>query len=71
VRRQLHAASWPTLLGPLAIDPETNHAALPFHLGRINSGNGFDVIASRPALAADPYLTGRRVLKSPKLKVVS
>ncbi len=29
VRRQLHAASWPTLLGPLAIDPETNHAALP------------------------------------------
>ncbi|MBB3456895.1 branched-chain amino acid transport system substrate-binding protein [Rhizobium sp. BK313] len=71
VRRQLHAASWPTLLGPLAIDPETNHAALPFHLGRINSENGFDVIASRPALAADPYLTGRRVLKSPKLRVVS
>ncbi|MDL2401788.1 transporter substrate-binding protein [Rhizobium mayense] len=71
VRRQLHATTWPTLLGPLAIDPETNHAALPFHLGRINSGNGFDVIASRPALAADPYLTGRRVLKSPKLKVVS
>jgi urea transport system substrate-binding protein len=71
VRRQLHAATWPTLLGPLTIDPETNHAALPFHLGRINGENGFDVIASRPALAADPYLTGPRVLSLPKLRVVS
>jgi branched-chain amino acid transport system substrate-binding protein len=70
VRRQLHAASWPTLLGPLTIDPETNHAALPFHLGRID-GDGFDVVTSRPALAADPYLTGRHVLKTPKLRVVS
>lgn len=71
VRRELHAATWATLFGPLAIDAGTNHAALPFHLGRINPDNGFDVIASRPALAADPYLIGRHVLKLPKLRVVS
>jgi branched-chain amino acid transport system substrate-binding protein len=70
VRGELHRTSWPTLFGNLVIDPETNHAALPFHLGSINAGNGFDVIASRPPLAADPYLTGRnRVV--PRLRVVS
>ena len=71
VRRELYGASWPSLLGPLSIDAETNHAALPFHLGQINTENGFDVIASRPALAADPYLTGKRSAPSPKLRVVS
>jgi ABC-type branched-subunit amino acid transport system substrate-binding protein len=71
VRRELHAAQWPGLFGPMTIDAETNHAALPFHLGRINHNNGFDVIASRPALAADPYLTGRGARHSPKLRVVS
>lgn len=71
VRRTLHSTAWRTPLGSLAIDPETNHAALPFHLGRINSDNGFDVIASRPAIAADPYLTGRLVRSAPKLRVVS
>ncbi|TCR91731.1 transporter substrate-binding domain-containing protein [Rhizobium sp. BK376] len=71
VRRELYASSWPSLFGPLAIDAETNHAALPFHLGRINAENGFDVIASRPALAADPYLTGKRGRTAPKLRVVS
>jgi branched-chain amino acid transport system substrate-binding protein len=71
VRRQLHSIPWPTLFGPLTIDAETNHAALPFHLGRISAQNGFDVIASRPALAADPYLTGRRTRMSPKLRIVS
>ncbi|MGO8140995.1 amidase, partial [Rhizobium leguminosarum] len=35
-----------------SIDRETNHAALPFHLGRINSDNGFDVVASRPIESA-------------------
>jgi branched-chain amino acid transport system substrate-binding protein len=71
VRQQLYSSSWPTLFGSLAIDAETNHAALPFHLGRINHENGFDVIASRPPLAADPYLTGRRTRTSPKLRIVS
>lgn len=70
VRRQLSRQPWPGLFGNLAIDPETNHAALPFHLGRINEANGFDVIASRPPLAADPYLTGRDRSR-PRLRVVS
>jgi branched-chain amino acid transport system substrate-binding protein len=70
VRQQLYQASWPTLFGPLVIDRETNHAALPFHLGRINAENGFDVIASRAPLAADPYLTGRNKPVSPRLRVV-
>lgn len=70
VRQQLSRQPWPSLFGPLAIDAETNHAALPFHLGRINSSNSFDVIASRPPLAADPYLTGGNRLQ-PRLRVVS
>ncbi|MEF3128190.1 transporter substrate-binding protein [Rhizobium leguminosarum] len=71
VRRELYNRSWPTLFGALSIDRETNHAALPFHLGRINADNGFDVVASRPPLAADPYLTGRNRQAFPRLRVVS
>jgi branched-chain amino acid transport system substrate-binding protein len=71
VRQTLYSSGWPTLFGPLSIDRETNHAALPFHLGRINSENGFDVVTSRPPLAADPYLTGRNKPASPRLRVVS
>jgi ABC-type branched-subunit amino acid transport system substrate-binding protein len=71
VRQTLYASAWPTLFGPLSIDRETNHAALPFHLGRINADNGFDIITSRPPLAADPYLTGRSRPVAPKLRVVS
>jgi branched-chain amino acid transport system substrate-binding protein len=70
VRGALRNAVWPSVFGSLSIDAETNHAALPFHLGRINAGNGFDVIASRPPLAADPYLTGRN-RAAPRLRVVS
>ncbi len=71
VRRMLHSSAWPTLFGSLSIDRETNHAALPFHLGRINAEKGFDVISSRPPLAADPYLTGRSQPAAPRLRVVS
>ncbi|MBB3657792.1 branched-chain amino acid transport system substrate-binding protein [Rhizobium sp. BK650] len=71
VRRQLYSKDWATPFGALSIDSETNHAALPFHLGRINARNGFDVIASRPPVAADPYLTGRKKVASPRLRVVS
>ncbi|CAN7567936.1 transporter substrate-binding protein [Rhizobium sp. LjRoot254] len=71
VRREVHARQWPSLFGPLDVDGVTNHAALPFHLGRINGDNGFDVIASRPALAADPYLTSRGTQMPAKLRVVS
>ncbi|MFB2551309.1 transporter substrate-binding protein [Ensifer soli] len=69
VRRELLSRVWPSVLGPLRIDPKTNHAALPFHLGRINTAGGYDVIASRPAIAADPYLTGAG--GAPRLRVVS
>jgi branched-chain amino acid transport system substrate-binding protein len=71
VRRHLHAATWQTPLGPLSIDSKTNHAALPFHLGRINRSNGFDVVVSKPALAADPYLTARGTHMQSRLRVVS
>ncbi len=75
VRGELYQTVRPSLLGPIAIDRDTNHAALPFHLGQINGNNSFDVIASRPPLAADPYLTGRarqaKLQAKPQLRVVS
>ena len=71
VRREVHGREWPSLFGPLTVDSRTNHAALPFHLGRINADNGFDVIASRPALAADPYLTTRGTHMPARLRIVS
>ncbi|WP_181701489.1 transporter substrate-binding domain-containing protein [Chthonobacter albigriseus] len=72
VRSILHAGTYATPHGVLRIDPRTNHAALPFHLGRINADGGFDVVASRPAIAADPYLTGPRgSIDRPALRVVS
>lgn len=61
-------------LGPLRIDPATNHAALPFLLGRV-AGDGFAILQSQPSRAADPYLTGpcpRTALPGrPQLRVVS
>ena len=59
VRTALYGKRQPTVLGELTIDAATNHASLPFHLGRI-SGDGFSVIQSHPMLAADPYLINRR-----------
>lgn len=71
VRRAVCGKVHQTVQGPLRIDPRTNHAALPFHLGRINGDGGFDVIASRPPIAADPYLTGTRATRATHLRVVS
>lgn len=71
VRHQLYSTTSATVLGPVRIDPNTHHAALPFHLGRINDASGFDIIASLPAVAADPYLTGQRSSRRPQLRVVS
>jgi branched-chain amino acid transport system substrate-binding protein len=70
VRATLCATVWPTVLGHLSIDPMTNHAALPFHLGRITEDDGFEVVSSRAPIAGDPYLTGRH-REMPKLRVVS
>jgi len=71
VRGFLHARPRQTVLGSLTIDPRTNHAALPFHLGRINEQSGFDVIASRGAIVADPYLVGTLASQhAPHLRIV-
>lgn len=71
VRRAVCGPVHQTVQGPLRIDPQTNHATLPFHLGRINDHGGFDVIASRPPIVADPYLTGLRAARAAHLRVVS
>jgi len=71
VRAEVLARDWPSLFGAMRVDAATNHAALPFLLGRINDRHGFDVIASAPALAADPYLTGASTKPAPRLRVVS
>ncbi|MDQ0470301.1 transporter substrate-binding domain-containing protein [Labrys wisconsinensis] len=72
VRGAITRAPHATVQGLLRIDARTNHAALPFHLGRINDDGGFDIIASRPAIAADPYLSGSRPARAaPHLRVVS
>jgi ABC-type branched-subunit amino acid transport system substrate-binding protein len=60
VKNALHARVFQTPHGAMRIDPRTNHAALPFHLGRIAPTGGFDIVASRPAMVADPYLTAAR-----------
>jgi branched-chain amino acid transport system substrate-binding protein len=62
-------------LGSLRIDPATNHANLPFLLGRI-SGPDFVILQSRPAAVADPYLIRSRASALPPrvhqhLRVVS
>ena len=71
VRAEVLARDWPSLFGDMRVDAATNHAALPFLLGRINDRRGFDVIASAPALAADPYLTTRGTHMPPRLRIVS
>src|SRR6201996_9561673 len=59
VRSALGGFEMPGPLGPLGVDPATNHASLPFLLGRI-SGADFIILQSRPAMLADPYLIRRR-----------
>lgn len=61
VKNAVHRGAFDTPHGSLRVDPRTNHAALPFHLGRITAHGGFEIVASRPAMAADPYLTAARL----------
>jgi urea transport system substrate-binding protein len=75
VRSALSALETPGPLGLLRIDPATNHAGLPFLLGRI-SGADFVILQSRPGTAADPYLIHRRTAAQPRsaqphLRIVS
>lgn len=71
ITQLVSAAAHQSVLGPLRIDPQTHHAALPFHLGRISDDGGFDIVTSLPSIAADPYLTGQRKRKAPQLRIVS
>ncbi|GGE05282.1 negative amidase regulator, AmiC [Aureimonas endophytica] len=46
-----------TALGPIRIDPRTQHASLPVRIGRI-AGQGFEIVEASPGLVApDPYLS--------------
>ncbi len=56
VRSALAGLEMPSALGPLRIDPATNHADLPFLLGQVK-GDDFVILQSRPQASADPYLT--------------
>ena len=75
VRAALAGLEAPSPLGPLRIDPATNHANLAFLLGRI-SGADFVILQSRPAAVAEPYLIHRRptvqpLCEQPELRIVS
>ena len=76
IRAALYGRTTESVLGPLAIDPATNHARLPFHLGRIDR-DSFSVLRSEPDIAADPYLVDRPriprppVAARPSLRIVS
>jgi urea transport system substrate-binding protein len=75
VRTALAGMETPSPLGPLRVDPDTNHANLPFLLGRISRAD-FIILEARPAAVADPYLIRRRATAPPRrappqLRIVS
>jgi hypothetical protein len=66
-------ASYQTLLGEIAIDPQTQHATLPVEIGRI-AGLGFERVSRTERMAPDPYLSRydrTEAFGRPRLKVVS
>ena len=68
------ARRFETILGGIAIDPRTQHATLPVEIGRIASGNSFEVISRAEGVAPDPYLSHydrAATFAHPRLKVVS
>ena len=65
VRTALARMETPSPLGPLRVDPDTNHANLPFLLGRISRAD-FIILEARPAAVADPYLIRRRATAPPR-----
>jgi ABC-type branched-subunit amino acid transport system substrate-binding protein len=75
VRAALAGLEAQSPIGPLRIDLATNHANLPFLLGRI-SGPDFVILQSRPSAVADPYLIRRQTTLRPpdaqsQLRIVS
>lgn len=71
IRAHLAANMHMSVLGPIRVDENTHHAALPFYIGKINDQNGFDIIAAKTPIVADPYLTGRVKRMPTQLRVVS
>lgn len=84
VKAALFARTFETAMGPVVIDPKTNHASLTPYLGRINRDLGFDIVDSiGSVIPADPYLVDfdrrdfakavaseRKRRSAPRLKVV-
>jgi urea transport system substrate-binding protein len=66
VRSALAGLETPGPLGSLLVDPATNHANLPFLLGRI-SGADFVILQSQPDAVADPYLIRKRTIVQPRV----
>lgn len=59
VKNSLFSRKFTSPLGLTRISAKTNHAALPFYLGRIRPERGFELVLSHPdAIEADPYLVG-------------
>jgi branched-chain amino acid transport system substrate-binding protein len=57
VLRVVTSRRFATPLGPLGIDPRTNHAILRPHLARVAEGGSFEIIESAAEpIAPDPYL---------------
>ncbi|MHA1566996.1 MAG: transporter substrate-binding domain-containing protein [Alphaproteobacteria bacterium] len=57
LKEALFSRTFDTAMGPITIDPKTNHAALTPYLGRINGRCGFDIVeAAEAPVVADPYL---------------
>ena len=66
-------AAFPTPLGDIAIDPQTQHATLPVQIGRIE-GAAFRTVSLTKGVAPDPYLSRydrAEIFGRPRLKVVS
>ncbi|SON53769.1 Aliphatic amidase expression-regulating protein [Hartmannibacter diazotrophicus] len=59
VRRIVTTRSFDSPLGPVTVDPATQHAAVRPHLGRARANGTFEIIESgSSAIPADPYLVG-------------
>ena len=66
-------STFQTPVGPITIDPQTQHATLPVQIGRIE-GNSFKTISLIEGVAPDPYLSRydrHATFGRPGLRVVS
>lgn len=74
LRSLLENRSFPTPLGALKIDPQTQHTHLPVLVGRIEGERFTPVWQSETALRPDPYLSRydpRLIRGAPALRIVS